>query len=237
MLDPVKTTDAIRAIGLSKLFGGRQVLRQVDLKVVAGESIAIMGANGAGKTTLLRCLAGVTRPDAGEVWRHGEKSVREPNVSGILGMVMHESQLYPNLTLHENLQFAARMYAIESPQRQARDWLARIGLTSYAKCLPCQISHGMRRRVSVARGIIHKPRIILLDEPFSGLDLEGRDWLSALLADLGRTNRSVCFTTHDARQAQLCADRVLCLQSGKLHEAFAVQDSTIRHFLSHRPAA
>ncbi len=237
MLGLAITTDAIRAIGLSKRFDGQQVLRQVDLKVAVGESIAMMGANGAGKTTLLRCLAGVTQPDAGQLWWHGETARRDPKLRHLLGMVTHESQLYPNLTLHENLLFAARMHATDQPRLQARKWLDQIGLSAYAKSLPRQVSHGMRRRVSVARGIIHHPRIILLDEPFSGLDGEGRVWLAELLRDLQKKKRSICFTTHDVKQAQFCADRVFFLQSGKLQEAFADEKPTIRLSFSHQQAA
>ncbi len=234
-----------------------------------------MGANGVGKTTLLRCLAGITRPDAGELWCCGEKISRNSNANRLLesfsvtraqrtrmfgkrptgadhpnraearigcgpaalGMVAHENQLYPNLTLRENLHFAARMYATTQPRQQASDWLERIGLLSYAKCLPHQISHGMRRRVSVARGLIHQPRIVLLDEPFSGLDSEGRSWLAELLADLQKNEQSICFTTHDAAQAQLCADQVLCLKNGRLQETSIVQSPTIKHSLSPRQAA
>jgi len=235
--DSVKTPDAIRAIGLSKLFDDRHVLRHVDLRIAAGESVAIMGANGAGKTTLLRCLAGVTRTDSGKLWCYGEKVFRNPNVARRLGMVAHESQLYPNLTLHENLHFAARMCAVSLPRQKATDWLTRVGLMSYAKCLPRQISHGMRRRVSVARGLIHQPRIILLDEPFSGLDREGREWLAELLASLQQKRQSICFTTHDAEQAQLCADQVLCLKNGELHNPFTFQHSTISPSLPYRQAA
>jgi ABC-type multidrug transport system ATPase subunit len=227
--------DVIQAIGLSKRFDGRQVLRHVDLTIAAGESPAILGPIGAGKTTLLRCLAGITRPDAGELWCHGEQIKRNPSVN--LGMVAHESQLYPNLTLHENLLFAARMYCVPQPQQQAGDWLERIGLSLYANCFPYQISHGMRRRVSVARGLIHQPCIVLLDEPFSGLDSEARTWLTGLLASLQKKRQSICFTTHDAEQAQLCADQVLCLKNGSLQNAFPAEHPTLKHSLSQRQAA
>ncbi len=230
-------TYVLRATGLSKQFGGRSVLRQIDLRLTAGESIAVMGDNGAGKTTLLRCLAGITRPDAGELFWKGESSKRNPRARRFLGMVAHDSQLYSNLTLLENLHFAARMHATARPRQQALDWLEQIGLLSYAECLPCQISHGMRRRVSVARGLIHKPPIVLLDEPFSGLDAGGQKWLAELLASLQQEKQSICFTTHDPMHAQLCADQVLSLQNGRLQETCTAQNPTIRRFLSHRQAA
>jgi len=230
-------TYVLRATGLSKQFGGHAVLREIDLTVMAGESIAVMGDNGAGKTTLLRCLAGIALPDAGELFWKGESSKRNPRAHRFLGVVAHDSQLYPKLTLQENLRFAARMHAIPRPQQHALDWLKQIGLLSYAECFPCQISHGMRRRVSVARGLIHKPHIVLLDEPFSGLDTRGQEWLVELLASLQQEMRSICFTTHDAKLAQLCADRVLHLQNGRVRETLSVPNPTSSHSFSHRQAA
>jgi heme ABC exporter ATP-binding subunit CcmA len=229
-------TYVLRATGLSKQFGGRSVLRQIDLNIAAGESVAVMGDNGTGKTTLLRCLAGITLPDAGELFWKGESSKRNPRAHRFLGMVGHDCQLYPNLTLHENLQFAARMYIIPKPRRHALDWLDRIGLLSYAECLPGQISHGMRRRVSVARGLIHKPPIVLLDEPFSGLDAEGKKWLAGLLANLQQEKQSICFTTHDANCAQFCSDRVLLLRNGVLQKKSNHNQPEFNHF-QHRLVA
>jgi heme ABC exporter ATP-binding subunit CcmA len=229
-------TYVLRATGLSKQFGGHSVLRQIDLNIAAGESVAVMGDNGTGKTTLLRCLAGITLPDAGELFWKGEPSKRNPRAHRFLGMVAHDSQLYPNLTLQENLHFAARLYTIPRPRRHALDWLDRIGLLSYAECLPGQISHGMRRRVSVARGLIHKPPIVLLDESFSGLDAGGRKWLAELLASLQQQKQSICFTTHDAHYAQLCSDRVLFLRNGMLQQQSNHAQSEFSHF-QHRLVA
>ncbi len=175
-----------------------------------------MGDNGSGKTTLLRCLAGIAQTDAGELLWHGEPAGASPELSRMLGMVAHESQLYPNLTLQENLLFAARMTRVRQPANQVSDWLERIGLSAFANSLPGEISHGMRRRVSVARGLIHKPRLVLMDEPFSGLDTEGQIWLAELLNSLQLQHQSICFTTHDIKHAQTCSDRVLVLKNGLL---------------------
>ena len=216
----------MRAIGLSKRFQALPVLRQLDLELAPGQSVAVMGDNGTGKTTLLRCLAGVVRPDSGQIGCQSGRLKRGAKLSSFVGMAAHESQLYPNLTLLENLLFAGRMHAVAQPQRQAEAWLDRINLASHSQCLPSQVSHGMRRRVSVARALIHQPQIVLLDEPFSGLDSTGRDWLAQLLADLQRINRSICFTTHHVEQAQRCADRVLELQSGKLRNVSVVHHAT-----------
>jgi|GEM_PF-138389 len=216
--------DAIRVDRLTKRFDGLPVLRRVGLRVAVGESVAIIGANGAGKTTFLRCLAGITGWDEGKLWWHGEpvKKRAAPGRSELrrnVSMIAHACQLYPNLTLLENLLFAARMSGLGQPRTQALGWLDRMGLLSQANWLPRRVSHGMRRRVSIARGLIHQPGILLLDEPFSGLDKQGRAWLTDLLADLQRQKKSICFTTHDRQQADQCADRILILLDGTLRSA------------------
>jgi ABC-type multidrug transport system ATPase subunit len=137
-------------------------------------------------------------------------------------MIAHACQLYPNLTLLENLLFAARMTGLPQPRGQALGWLEQIGLAAQADWLPGRISHGMRRRVSIARGLIHQPSIIFMDEPFSGLDRQGHAWLADLLARLQRQQKSICFTTHDSRQADQCANRVLTLRAGILQKTATV---------------
>lgn len=210
---------AIQVHGLSKDFGARCVLRQVDLVVEAGESLALIGTNGAGKTTLLRCLAALTRPTAGEVRCFGRVIAGDPQVRRLLGMVAHEQRLYPHLTLHENLVFAARMCGAREPGPQATEWLRRVGLAAAAGYLPSQASKGMRQRVAVARALIHEPRILLLDEPFSGLDTQGRRWLCDMLGELRTAGRTICFSTHDDTQTQSLADRVVELRSGRVWES------------------
>jgi ABC-type multidrug transport system ATPase subunit len=225
--------DAIRATNLSKAFLGRPVLRRVGLQVAVGESIAIMGVNGAGKTTLLRCLAGTTRLDGGELRWHGVLVKKgcltsRQGPSRDVGMIAHACQLYPNLTLLENLLFAARMTGLRRPRKLALEWLGNMGLSAYADWLPGRISHGMRRRVSVARGLIHQPSILFMDEPFSGLDRKGHAWLADLLAELQRQEKSICFTTHDRQQADRYADRILVLQDGTLQTVAAGPEELAR---------
>lgn len=209
---------AIQVRGLSKDFGTRCVLRRIELEVPAGTSLALTGTNGAGKTTLLRCLATLTRPTAGEIRCFGEPVADAPQVRRQIGMVAHEQRLYPHLTLHENLVFAARMCQVCEPGRRADELLERVGLVAAAQYLPSQASKGMRQRVAVARALIHEPRILLLDEPFSGLDKQGCRWLSDMLRELHAVGRTICFSTHDDAQAYSLAERVIELQAGRLWE-------------------
>ncbi len=209
---------AIRAKGLSKVFGTRSVLDGIDLEVAEGETLALTGANGAGKTTLLRCLASLTRPTAGEVFWRGRRAAGDASARRLLGMVAHESSAYPQLTVRENLLFTARMQGLHRPVTRADEWIRSVGLETHAHSLVARISRGMKQRLALARALIHDPPILLLDEPFSGLDAGGRDWLVALLAGLRDRGRTVCFSTHDVYAAETLADRVVYLQSGRLKE-------------------
>jgi heme ABC exporter ATP-binding subunit CcmA len=214
-------TIAIEANGLCRVFGSRVVLSQVDLRVAAGECVALTGANGAGKTTLLRCLAGALRPSAGEVRWFGRLAGADAATRRLLGMVAHESFLYPHLTVRENLVFAARMCGLPDPLGQADRWLDSVGLRPHAHRPSAQLSKGMRQRLAVVRALVHDPPILLLDEPFSALDAAGSQWLLGLLLELRGRGRTVCFTTHDPQKARLLSDRVFCLQSGGLLELAA----------------
>jgi len=215
---PLSHDIAIEAHGLCKAFGGRVVLNQVDLRVAAGETVALTGANGSGKTTLLRCLAAAVRPSAGEVRWFGRLAGADASARCLLGMAAHESFLYPYLTVRENLLFAARMYGAAEPLRRADQWIHRIGLQAHAHRLAARLSKGMRQRLTVVRALLHDPAILLLDEPFSALDAEGTHWLVGLLRELRSRGRTVCFATHDEEKIRILADRILCLQSGRLQQ-------------------
>jgi heme ABC exporter ATP-binding subunit CcmA len=206
---------AVEAIHLSKSLGGKPVLRRVDLSLAEGRIAALVGANGAGKTTLLRCLAGMFRPDAGEVRWFGRPARPDPAARRLIGMVSHQAALYPHLSIRENLVFAARMYGSSQPGRDADQWLGRMGLEWYADHLPARLSKGMRQRVAVARALVHDPRVLFLDEPFSGLDQQGVEWLSEWLRQLRQRGRTICLATHDEKTRWM-ADTILELRAGVL---------------------
>lgn len=201
---------------LSKSLGDRMVLRAIDLEIAAGECVALTGSNGAGKTTLLRCLAAIARPTTGEVRWFGRAAASSPEQRRLVGMVAHDSRVYANLTLRENLLFAARMCAVPAPARRAEALLERIGLRSSGDRQVRQISQGMRQRLALARALIHDPPILLLDEPFSGLDVAGREWLAGLLDEQRSGGCAVCFATHGEEQTRQLADRTLVLRDGSL---------------------
>jgi len=208
---------ALEAIGLRKALGGKAVLRGADFRLAAGAIVALRGANGSGKTTLLRCLAGLLRPDAGEIREFGRRVAPGQSARRAIGMLGHETALYPHLTLRENLLFAGRMGSVAVPRDRADQWLQRIGLQPHADRLPGQLSRGMRQRAALARALIHAPRIVLLDEPFSGLDPQGAVWLASLLCELSGDGTAVCLVIHDERMAERLAPTILELRDGRLH--------------------
>ncbi|MFW6125141.1 MAG: heme ABC exporter ATP-binding protein CcmA, partial [Pirellulales bacterium] len=188
------------------------------LTLAAGETVALTGSNGAGKTTLLRCLASVLRPSAGEVRWFGQPAGGLAARRRHVGLLAHETLLYPQLTLRENLRFAARMYKVPRPASAADRWLGTVGLEPAADRSPTQISRGMRQRLALARALIHQPRIVLLDEPFAALDAEATGRLASLLDELRAAGRAVCFTTHRADPIRHRVDRVIHVQSGRLSD-------------------
>ncbi len=212
-----KTTHAIEVAGLFKTLSGRPVLRGVEMTVPAGRLAVVRGSNGAGKTTLLKCIAGLIRPERGEVLWFGRPAAADAAARRLVGMVSHETALYPQLSLRENLRFAARLGDLSEPCRQADDWLERLGLSTCANCLPLQVSRGMRQRITVARALIHAPSILLLDEPFSGLDAEGSAWLVDLLRQLRGQGRAICLVSHDPEKTWQLADMVYHLDGGRAY--------------------
>ena len=224
-------------MALCRQFGGRIVFGKVDLDIAAGEIVALTGVNGAGKTTLLRCLASALRPTAGEVRWFGRPAIGDPAARRLTALVAHESCLYPHLSLRENLIFAGRMCDVKQPGTRAEELLRSVGLHAYADRLPARVSKGMRQRLAVARALMHEPPILLLDEPFSGLDAAGTEWLASTLGQLRDLGHTICFSTHDPQMTLRLADRVLRLQSGRVEE-IGIRDAApdMDHFPSARAA-
>jgi heme exporter protein A len=190
----------------------------LDFEIAEGQIVAITGANGSGKTTLLRCLASLSRPTAGEVRLLGHPASGVAVVRRSVGLAAHETFLYPYLTARENLVFTARMHDVPDPERRADQLIRSVGLSRHADRWAVKLSRGMRQRLAVVRALVHDPPILLLDEPFSGLDEAAAHWLAGLLGDMRARRRTVCFTTHDPQAARSLADRIFHLQSGRLEE-------------------
>ena len=207
----------IVAEGLRRDFGGVPVLAGLDLTVDAGELVVLMGANGAGKTTLLRVLATLLRPSGGSLRIFGEDASRRPPAARRrLGHVGHESACYPDLTGQENLQFYAELHGVPDPAGRIADLLRWAGLEGAARRPVRVYSRGMAQRLALARALLHGPELLLLDEPFSGLDPAGTTRLQTLLAELRLSGHAIVLSTHDIERVAPVATRVAILHRGRI---------------------
>ncbi len=206
----------LQARGLSRSFGRVRVLRDVDLTLLAGEALAVAGPNGAGKTTLLRLLAGLMRPTAGAVELLGRPLSRDDAAPRrAVGLVSHQSLLYDDLTLAENLAFAARLYRVPRPREAALAALEQAGLGARAGESPRRLSRGLAQRAAIARAMLHQPRILLLDEPFTALDAGSADRLREELARRLAEGMGLVIVTHHLGEVWPVASRVAVLVEGR----------------------
>ena len=207
---------AISVAGLRRDYGDRPALDGVDLELPAGASLVVLGPNGAGKTTLLRILATLLRPSGGEVRVLGCSLPDEAwKLRGRIGYLGHEPLLYRDLSGRENLRFGARLYGIERAAAEARieELLRAVGMDRRADERVAELSAGMRQRLSIARCVLHQPELLLLDEPDSNLDAEGRELARELIGPAAGRTRVV--VTHDPERHEAEADQVLRLGIGE----------------------
>jgi heme exporter protein A len=209
------TFAAIAAQGLEKRFGPVAALRGIDLEVPAGTALAVLGPNGAGKSTLLRLVAGLARPTAGTL-RVGVPGDDRRRTRGRVGYLAHASLLYPALTARENLVFAARLYGVPDPAGRASELLEAQELAAVADRPAGGFSRGMAQRLAIARGLVHDPSIVLLDEPYTGLDRAAAHALTQRLQELRAAGRTLVLVTHELARACELADRVVVLSRGRI---------------------
>jgi heme exporter protein A len=211
---------ALRLTGLRRDYGDRTALDGVGLELGAGQSLVVVGPNGAGKSTLLRVLATLLRPSGGEVIVLGCSLPREAwKLRGKIGYLGHEPLLYRDLSGRENLRFHARLHGISGEAAEARidELLSAVGMARRADERVVELSAGMRQRLAICRCVLHEPELLLLDEPDSNLDLEGRELARGLIGPGGESTRVI--VTHDPERYLPEADQVLELG---IHERAAV---------------
>ncbi|MCL5429178.1 MAG: heme ABC exporter ATP-binding protein CcmA [Chloroflexi bacterium] len=203
--------------GLSKRFGYRWVLKDVDLDAQAGEIVALLGPNGAGKSTLLRILATLSKPTLGECQIAGFSLPQQAAAARArIGFLAHQPLLYEDLSAEQNLAFYARLYRIKRPAARVTELLRLFDL-HLRRQEPVRIfSRGMQQRLALARVLLHNPRVLLLDEPHSGLDRAALDVLDSLLRKLAKKGTTILFATHDLHRAQSLARKVYVLAEGRL---------------------
>ena len=201
---------------LARSFGHLRALRGVSFSLQPGDVLAIFGPNGAGKTTLLRLLGGVLRPDKGTIMIGGAPLLRDdPSQRRRIGLIAHASLCYDGLTARENLEFYARLYRLPDARGAAMRALDSVGLGDRAHVVAATMSRGMIQRLAIARALLHDPEIVLLDEPFTGLDLRAATALQQQLAALRAQRRTVVLVTHNLDEGLGLATHVAIQHAGR----------------------
>jgi len=203
--------------GLVKSFGHKAVLKGIDLEVVDGQFLTLVGPNGAGKTTLIRILATLSKATSGTVWMDGfDLADASVDIRRHIGLVSHQTLLYGDLTPDENLRFYGRMYDVPALEERIGAVLRQVGLEGRRHDPVRTFSRGMQQRLAIARAILHRPSVLLLDEPDTGLDQHAAEMLHELLATVGTQGRTVLMTTHSLERGLSMGDRVAILAGGRI---------------------
>jgi ABC-2 type transport system ATP-binding protein len=218
---------AIGVRGLAKRFGDVQAVAGIDFDVGEGELFGFLGPNGAGKSTTINMLIGLARPDAGTIRIAGIDCSKNPKAAQhLMGVVPDESNLYPELTGFDNLSFCGALYGMSKHDREgrARELLDRFGLAEAAGRKFAGYSRGMKRKLTIAAGIIHAPPILFLDEPTTGIDVASARQIRQLIADLNAGGTTIFLTTHYIEEAQRLCGRIAFIVRGRIVRIDTVED-------------
>src|SRR3954470_13864540 len=209
------TTPVVHAEGLVRTFGGRRAVDEVSFTLHERDCLALFGPNGAGKTTLLRLLAGLLAPGHGTVLINGAPLKSGAAARSQVGLVSHASMLYGTLTARENVEFAARLHGVPDPSAAALRALTTMRVADRADSPVRALSRGLQQRVSIARAIVHGPRVLLLDEPYTGLDAAGAAALTATLDELRRAGAALLLVTHNVSEGLALATHAAIMCAGR----------------------
>ena len=211
--------DQLTLAAVSRQFGRRRALQSVSFECRAGEVVGLLGPNGAGKSTLLAILSTLLTPSSGTVQYGAHTAVSGgAALRGRLGWLGHDLQIYPELTARENLRFFAELLGVPQAADHVALALETARLTSRADDVVASFSRGMRQRLALERALLHAPRLVLLDEPFTGLDQASCDALSARLRAMAGAGAIVVLATHDFALADSVLDRAVILRDGRVLE-------------------
>jgi heme exporter protein A len=218
----------VHADGLVRAFGGRRAVDGVSFTLHAGDCLALFGPNGAGKTTLLRLLAGLLSPESGHASVNGLPLRAGPTARAQVGLVSHSSMLYGTLTARENVEFAARLYGLSDPKGAALRALTAMRVHDRADTPVRALSRGLQQRVSIARAIVHAPRLLLCDEPYTGLDDAGSSALTAALAERREAGAALVLVTHNLAEGLEIATQAAIMRRGRFvrHDASELIDAS-----------
>jgi len=218
--------DSLTVDDVSRHFGRRRAVSRITFQASRGTVLGLLGPNGAGKSTLLATLATLLRPSGGHI-RYGthDAAAHGAALRGSIGVLGHDLFLYPELTAQENLEFFAALYGVAEPRREAVEALRQAGLIDRAGDPVSSFSRGMRQRVALERALIHRPRLLLLDEPFTGLDDASAAALAARIGSLKKDGAIVILATHDLDLAEGMFDRAVFLRDGRMLAAIDRPDA------------
>jgi heme exporter protein A len=213
--------DRVALAGVTKVYGRQRALAGVTLELEAGAICGLLGQNGAGKSTLLAILSTLLRPTSGEVRYGAVPHARAAQACrGAIGFVAHDSFLYADLTARENLRLFARLYGLVDPEARARELIVRVGLAAAQDRVVRTYSRGMQQRLALARALLHDPQLLLLDEPFTGLDRSAVEMLKGLLVERRDAGAILLLVTHDLEIAAEVCGHLAILKGGKVaHDA------------------
>ena len=215
----------IELSGVSKVFSGRSVLNRVSFSVTEGEVFGLLGPNGAGKTTSMRIILGLLRPTSGTALVKGADLATNDEARREVGVLMENDGLYDRISAQQNLDYYARLYGVKGREARIDRLLTQFGLADRRNDMVFTFSKGMRRKLGIARAIIHDPEILLLDEPTSGLDPEAQKMVRDVLLDLARRERiTVLLSSHNLDEVQRMCARVAVIKAGELRAYDTVEN-------------
>lgn len=217
----------IRVEDLQKSYGNLRAVDGISFEVPEGEMFGFLGPNGAGKTTTLSMISGLLRPDRGQV-RIGEIDVwhSPKEAKRILGLVPQDLALYEELTARENLMFWGSLFRLPRSELKANIevWLDRVGLKGRGQEAVSKFSGGMKRRLNLAIGLVHNPKVVLLDEPTVGIDPQARKNILDIIREIAKEGSTILFTTHHLEEAEALCDRIAIMDHGKILETGSVEE-------------
>jgi ABC-2 type transport system ATP-binding protein len=221
---------AVSLQNVHKVFSDRPVVNDISFTIEPGEVYGLLGPNGAGKSTTIRMLTTLTRPTEGQIEVMGHNVVKQQfQVKKAIGVVLQQTSVDGDLTVWENLEFHGRMHHIPNPERQKLidHWLGYVELSDRRDSLVKTLSGGMKRRLQIARALLHRPQVLFLDEPTVGLDPQTRRRLWEIIRDLNKQGMTMLLTTHYMEEVEYLCDRIGIMDNGKLIESGTL--SQLRH--------
>ncbi len=228
----------VRLAGICRSYGDTQVVRDVNLTAASGSILALLGPSGCGKTTTLRMVAGLVQPSAGDILIDGVSVTGQPVHKRNLGMLFQNYALFPHLTVLENVAFGLAMRGVPKGDtvRRAKDALALVRLAGFEDRMPAALSGGQQQRVAMARAIVYRPRVLLLDEPFGALDKKLREEMQIELRQLcNELGLTTILVTHDQEEALILADQIAVMRGGRIEQVAAartIYERPISHFVA-----